>query len=167
MRKTAIFFLALLLLMTLALTGCGDDPPPTDPTNPTEPANPDLSDTYDTADNQFAYYIINMAKDIAANNSLLESTVGDVTAHKMTVEEVAAKAEEYKTIILENINNEEVVANIREENGIRYYEFYIENSLNILGVGTHMSIGFPNYLEVITVDDDFGYWITAVFSCNI
>ena len=138
----------------------------TDPTTTTDPATAtDPAVLIAAANNQFADYIIKMAKDIAASGNLLESTVGDISAHKMTAAEVTEKAEAYRAIILGNINNEEVVS-IREENGKRYYEFYIEKSLNILGVGTHMSIGFPDYLEVVTVDE-LGYRMTAVFSCNI
>lgn len=161
MKKILTIGLVMVLVLSL-LTSCNGNTniPSDDSSTPVDPVNLTAA-----ANNQFADYIINMAKDMAASNNLLESTVGDSSAHKMTVDEITAKAEEYRAIILENINNEDVVT-IHEENGIRYYEFHIEKSLNILGVGTHMSIGFLNYLEVVKVDE-LGYKLIAVFSCNI
>ena len=166
----------LLVVFMLFIVGCEPKPDETvQDDNPVGTVDDDTDDTddpgedediVDNSDDLFTDYVVKMARDMAEDGNLLQDTTGDVSAHKMTVDEIDANAEQYRTIIKDNIGNVEVVVDIHTENGMKYYEFKIEASLNILGLGTHMGIGFPDYLEIASVDE-MGYWLTAIFSCPV
>lgn len=91
--------------------------------------------------NLMAEDILNSIETYSEQGYILKSTTGDVTAEKLSKDEVKQNRESYKTKILELLNNTEIVAKITIENGTVTCNYRFEKILNSLQIGTHMGIG--------------------------
>ena len=149
-------FLAILVVFTLifGLYACNDnnttgnnpDPNQTDPTDTTDPTDQTTTPSACETDDEFADYIIQILKDIAnVGDALYKSTIGDVTAPLVTVAEVEANAETWKTAIKMSISNPDIVADVSNDGVNKIYTFYLERILHVNSVGTHMGHGIPGY----------------------
>ena len=132
----------LTLVFIFGLFACDNN------NNPEPPVNTDPPLTACETNDEFADYIIQIYKDVAANDSLYKSLIGDTSAPKVTVEEVEQTTAQWKEVIKNSLSNPDVVIDVHEENGRKTYTFNSEKILNINGVGTHMGAGFPSYLTM-------------------
>ena len=114
-------------------------------------------------DDDFAEYILGIYKAIAGEKKLYKSTVGDVSAPKLSVTDVEERAESFKTNIKISVSNPDVVISVTNAEGKRIYVFNPEKVLNINGVGTHMGDGFPDYAAVERTQDS----VQAKYSCML
>ena len=156
MKKFLLIF--VILGLVFCLLGCDNNTGNNNPDpGPDDTQTPTACETND----EFADYIIQIYKDIAANDSLYKSIVGDVSAPKVTADEVLENTDSWREVIKNSLSNPEVVIDVEINEGKRTYTFNAEKILNINGVGTHMGAGFPSYA---TVD-----WTTtqAKFVCQI
>jgi len=112
----------------------------------------------DLSDDKFAEYIIGILKQMAPTGYLLRSTIGDVDAPKVKVDEITANVDNYKATIKANLLNEKVIFDISEQDGIKTYIFSPEGVLNILGMGTHMGVGFPSTMNITGNEQPGGTW---------
>ena len=171
--KGLIILVAILtaLALALVLSSCDDaDDTDIEGEGQTQEETVQEEDADDEADNQdpvdleaaandaFADYILDIALQMAPTENLLWSTDGNVEAARVTAGEIEANAESYKEIIKANLANDAVIFGISEENGARIYTFSPDGVLNILGMGTHMGIGFPSTMEITGRDQIDGIW---------
>ncbi len=91
--------------------------------------------------NSMAEDILNSIESYSEQGYILKSTIGDVTADKLSKDEVKQNRESYKTKILELLNNTEIVTKITIENATVICNYNFEKILNSLQIGSHMGIG--------------------------
>jgi len=173
MNKGLLLLIILLAVLALAFNGCRPSDSNNDSNGPEEttqedtteeaddPTTQDTDDPVDVdaaANNAFAEYILDITRQMAPTDNLLWSTTGDVGAARVTLAEIDANADNYKATILANLSNTEVMFSISEANGVRTYTFNPEGVLNILGMGTHMGIGFPSTMNITGKEEPGGIW---------
>lgn len=99
----------------------------------------------DNEENQFAEqffnYLVDMISERAKEGVILKDTTGDVTADKLTEQEVVANKNNYINILKNNLNNNEIFSDKFIKDNKQCIVFSVESVLNLLGLGTHMGAG--------------------------
>lgn len=86
-------------------------------------------------------YILDSMEEYAKNGNILKSTTGDITAEKLTAEEVNNNSKKYKEKIIEMLADKEIFGDIYKVDNKDACKYNLEKVLNNLELGTHMGTG--------------------------
>ncbi len=90
-------------------------------------------------------YIVKSIKIYAENGNILKSTIGDINADKLSVQEFENNKSIYEEKIKEMITDKSIFSEKFIKNNKQCYTYKFEKILNQLGIGTHMGIGIGCY----------------------